>query len=114
MTKLPKFLLCENPKLTGDPSGRLFVLHNGSPRLLAEVHHYENIADQDLMQVQSKIEVGGRLDYPPETILFEAIWINQDDEFNRLSTQQKADQLAGVMRRMADWYKSYLIWESHQ
>lgn len=28
-----------------------------------------------------------------------------------MDLQDQADNLAGIMRRMADWYKAYLIWE---
>lgn len=107
-TKAPAFLLCENP-IADLSDGRLFILHNREPKLFAEVHHYEDLTEAQIMDIQRQIPIGGRLDYQPETIFFTPVWM--DGEF---TTQADADKMAGLFRRMADWYKSYLIWEDSQ
>lgn len=107
-TKPPAFLLCENP-IADKSDGRLFILHNREPRLLAEVHHYEDLTDEQKMDIQRQIPIGGRLDYDSETIFFTPMWLDSE-----LATQADADKIAGLFRRMADWYKAYLIWEDEQ
>lgn len=107
-TKPPAFLLCENP-ISEQSEGRLFILHNREPRLLAEVHHYEDLTDEQIMVIQRQIPIGGRLDYKPETIFFTPVWLNAE-----IANQSHADKIAGLFRRMADWYKAYLIWEDEQ
>lgn len=104
--KPSKFLLAENP-IADQSDGRLFIIHNRDPKILAEVHHYQNLSEADMLKIQSQIPIGGRLDYQPETIYFTPVWI----EGNAEQTQEYADKLAGIFRRMADWYKAYLIWE---
>jgi hypothetical protein len=110
-TKTPAFLLCETP-IADKSDGRTFILHNREPRLLAEVHHFEGITDSQKMAIQKKITIGSRLDYGTETIYFEPNWIDQLTVTG--ASQEQVDRLASLMRRMADWYKAYLIWEDEQ
>ena len=109
--KTSKFLLCENPMLTGDHDGRLFILHNREPKIFAEALHFENLDDAGRLEIEKGIEIGSRLNFPPETIFLAAQWVIPGDKFAKLSVQDQADELAAIMRRMADWYESYLIWE---
>lgn len=109
--KMSKFLICENP-MTAGQDGRLFILHTGDPSILAEVHHFEDITDEQRMNIERQMSIGSRLDYVPETIFFSPIWICKAEQISNL--QDQADNLAGIMRRMADWYKAYLIWEDAQ
>lgn len=113
MDKPPKFLLCENP-IADLSDGRLFILHNRRPHLLAEVKHYENLNDSDRMEIEKSLTLYGRLDYPPETIFLAPVWIYESELSDSLDAQQKANKLAGLMRRMADWYEAYLVWEDGQ
>lgn len=106
--KPPAFLLCENPMINKS-DGRLFILHNRYPLLLAEVHHFQYLTDNHIINIQRQIRIGGRLDYHPETIFFTPVWIDKE-----ITTQADADKIAGIFRRMADWYKSYLIRENRQ
>lgn len=107
--KPPAFLLCENP-IADQSDGRLFILHNRTPHILAEVHHFENLSDEQIMDILRQIPIGGRLDYEPETIFFTPVWM--DDL--KGEPQDVAYKIAGIFRRMADWYKAYLIWEDLQ
>lgn len=104
-------MLCENP-IAEASEDRRFILHNRTPTLLAEVHHYEDLTNSDSLKIQSQIPVGGRLDYGLETIFFTPVWLDETDLAG--TAQEQADKLAGLFRRMADWYKSYLIWEDDQ
>lgn len=118
--KLSKFLLCENPTLNEQHDGRSFILHTRFPMLLAEVLDFEFTNDSERIDFEKKIFEGfpelawrsySRLDYGEETFFFRCIWVDGHSEFGMLAAQQQADEMAGIMRRMADWYKSYLIWE---
>ncbi|MBW7889325.1 MAG: hypothetical protein H3C35_13375 [Bacteroidetes bacterium] len=108
--KTAKFLFCENP-IADQSDGRQFIFHNREPRLLAEVFSFENISDEKILEIQRQSDVGSRLDYGVETIFFFPIWIEKTEI---LDAQKYSDNLAGIMRRMADWYQAYLIWEDSQ
>lgn len=107
-------MLCENP-IAEKSYGRVFILHNREPRILAEVHHF-NISEADSPQALEikKAELGAALDYEDEYILFAALWLYPSEKLSQKEPQAQADELAGIMRRMADWYKNYLIWEDSQ
>ena len=109
-TKPPAFLICENP-IAEKSDGRLFILHNRTPMMLAEVRHFENMSEADQLNFQRLHTTGSRLDYAPRTIYFTPIWVQE----NGLPTEphKHAHLIAATLRRMADWYKSYLIWEDN-
>jgi hypothetical protein len=111
--KTSKFLLCENP-IADQSDGRQFILHTRPPRLLAEIFAFEKISDEKIMEIQRQITTGSRLDYGPETFVFGLLWIFESDFKEEMSSQQRANEVAGIMRRMADWYEAYLIWEDSQ
>lgn len=113
--KTPKFLICENPIITGDNEGRLFILHTQDPIILAELWHYENISESDLMDAMRQLgPTSAKLEYGTETILFTSVLMVRGESFSKLPGQEQADKLAGIMRRMADWYEAYLTWEDQQ
>jgi hypothetical protein len=113
-TKTPAFLLCENPILS-ENDGRLFILHTRTPAMLVELNHFKGLTDNEIAEL-SKIATrdGARLDYGNEVIFFLQQWIMPEPEYAALKPQEQADKVAGIMRRMADWYKAYLIWEDSQ
>lgn len=118
LNKPPAFLLCENP-ISTKSDGRQFIFHNRSPRMLVEVIAFENLLPEQQLDFQRQMPQGSRLDYPPETFYFIPSWIEsgfqpRDGETDQEYQQKTADKLASVFRRMADWYKSYLIWEDSQ
>ena len=61
------------------------------------------------MECKGTFEVFASVDYPGELIVLGATRI----EAIRWSgtTQELADELAGIMRRMGDWYHAYLRYE---
>jgi hypothetical protein len=112
--KAPKFLFCENPIATAS-DGRLFILHTQEPVILAELWHYEGLTDRELIEKQNQLgPTGAKLEYGDEVILFSSVMMFRGEKFSQLPGQEQADKLAGVMRRMADWYKAYLIWEDNK
>lgn len=112
--KTPAFLICENPILS-ENDGRLFILHTRTPAMLVEIKHFEGLTDAEVAEL-TKIATpdGARLDYGNEVIFFLQQWIMPELEYAKLSAQEQADKVSGIMRRMADWYKAYLIWEDSQ
>jgi len=115
--KTPKFLLCENP-IAEKSDGRIFILHTQEPIILAEVYSYEGIGEDRIKEISQTMSIGARLDYGLETFFFVPNWLQPGweiiPEAKKDYQQITADKLAGVMRRMADWYKAYLIWEDNQ
>lgn len=113
MTKTAKFLLCENP-IADKSDGKCYILHNRGVKLFAEVYAFEDAAESEIMDLMRQFECVGKLDYGIETFVFGCLWLLHDAKFIAMDKQAQADELAGIMRRMADWYESYLIWEDSQ
>jgi len=107
-----KFLIAENPMVD---DGRVFIVHTQSPLILAECFHCGADGDYTadaVNELKRRFEVGGGLEYSPsEYVVVGALWIEPHATDN---PQRDADKLAGIMRRMADWYEAYLIWEDAQ
>ena len=102
---LDEFLICENPILD-DSDERLFALHTGSPKILAEIIHFETNDEEAQMECKKQFSVYTTLEYEDEYIVFGALWI----EKNELSE----NKLAQLMNRMSEWYEKYLTWEDSQ
>jgi hypothetical protein len=100
MAKTAKFFICENPMVD---DGRVFVLHNRAPRVLAEAFHFEPEDVEDWMDCKRQFPVGASVDYPGELIVVGAIWIEAGGI--------DANRIAKIMSRMGDWYYAYLDWE---
>lgn len=113
MSKTAKFFLCENP-IADLSDGRLFILYNGKTKIFAEVFHFDAKDEEAQMRLKSTIEIGGSLEYKDEYIVFAASWVLPGEDLLKKNSEQQADFLAGVMRRMADWYEAYLLWEEKQ
>jgi hypothetical protein len=112
MDKTAKFLLCENP-IADKSDGRLFILHTRQPVILAEVFHFEIDDEPGQMECKSKFTIGSSLNYNPEYIVIGAQWVEPED-VPAGEAKEYANKLTGIMRRMADWYQAYLIWEDSQ
>lgn len=106
----PAFMLAENP-MTGE---QLFIIHTGSPYVMAEVYHYEEDDEESIMVCQRNFTAGSKTTYMGETAVIGAIMMIPDEKFLKMDTQEQADKLANLMRRMADWYFAYLKWEEKQ
>jgi hypothetical protein len=112
-SKTAKFFICENP-IADLSDGRLFILYNGKTKIFAEVFHFDANDEEAQMRLKSSIEIGATLEYKDEYIVFAALWVLPGKDLVNKNPQQQADLLAGIMRRMADWYEAYLIWEDKQ
>jgi len=111
--KTAKFLLCENP-IADKSDGRIFILHNRNPLILAEVFHFDIENEELQMNCKRQFTIGSSLEFGNQYIVFGALWTIPDARFLAKEAQKQANELAGIMRRMADWYESYLIWEDQQ
>ena len=112
-TKPPKFLLCENPMADEIHGHREFVLHTRYPVIIAQIIDCSDMTEDEQMKVKSEITVGSMLDLDQEYYVFNAIYIEPGYGANT-DAQKIADNLAGIMRRMADWYEAYIKWEDNQ
>lgn len=106
----PAFMLAENP-ITGK---QLFIIHTGTPYVMAEVFHYDAEDNESIMDCQRNFTICGKTTYLDKTAIIGAVMMIPDDKFLEMSTQEQADKLANLMRRMADWYYAYLKWEDEQ
>lgn len=109
--KLSKFLHCENPLVNDQHDGRAFILHTRDPLIIAEIFPFEDLTEEKRMNFERGLAAFGRLDNGDETFYFVPVKFLPDEKFNKLSPQEQSDELSGIMRRMADWYEAYLIWE---
>lgn len=91
-------MVCTNPN--GD-DGRYFILHNREPLFLAEIFEFDINDEQSQMECKRNFNLGSALEHDKSYFVFGVHWCSD----NNLS----ADKLAGLFRRMADWYKSVLL-----
>lgn len=111
--KTAKFLLCENP-IADKSDGRVFILHNRSPRLFAEVFSFHLADEKAQMDCKRQFTIGSSLEHNDEYYVFGCLWVMPEEKFTTKNIQEQADELAAIMRRMADWYEAYLNWEDNQ
>ena len=107
--KTPKFVIAMNEMVKD--SGQ-YIIHMRNPLFFAEIFEHENKNEQSdfhnqLIQFQKEnnvsIAVGRDKNfYQPFTL----VAINPP-----ATTQEEADNIAKIMRRMADWYQKYCKWE---
>lgn len=102
--KTPSFMIAEDPRLE---DGRVFIIHTREPRILAEVFHFGPDEEAEWLAIQQQFEIGSRLQLTAELIAIGAVWVAQTKPI-------APDRLAGLMRKMADWYQSYIEWEDIQ
>lgn len=106
----PAFMIAQNP-IT---SNKIFIVHNGTPFVMAEVNDFYSSDVASITGCQMTIKVGSKTVFGEETYLLDAVMILPDEKFDALDEQKKADKLASLMRRMADWYHAYLKWQEEQ
>lgn len=99
MNLLPKFMICENPMLS-DEHYNEFILHTQPPEFLAVV------LEKDSPEQYQK------LSYP----VIETIGHMHDDGLLTIYIlapiiQYSEGDIKPVLKRMADWFRSYLIYE---
>lgn len=95
MDKLPKFVIAKNPMIEGN---RIFIIHMREPAIHAEVFHFNIDNEPGQMEAKARYAAGSSTEVNNEYIVIGAVYI--------APTDLNADKLAGIMRRMADWYRS--------
>lgn len=86
--------------------GRLFVLHNRKPQILAEAFYFPTTDEDAWLACKRQFPIGASVDYPGELIVLGALWV--------LDEEPAADKLSKIMSRMGDWYRAYLEWEDEE
>lgn len=97
-------MICENPMLEDN---RTFIIHTRQPYILAEAHHFGTFDENLVMECKRQYPVGGITELPNEIIVLGAIDVMVVENFTN-------EDYAGIMRRMADWYRAYCEWEDNQ
>jgi hypothetical protein len=106
----PAFMIAENPMT----AKQLFVIHTGSPYVMAEVHSFHSEDEKAIKHCEQQISVGSKTSFDNRTHLLAGTMIVPDEKFHQLSAQEQSDKLASLMRRMADWFHAYLKWNDEQ
>lgn len=106
----PAFMLAENP-MTGK---QLFIIHTGTPYVMAEVHSFHTADEKGIMDCQRNYTIAGKTTFETHTAVIGAVMMVPDEKFGKLPLQEQADKLANLMRRMADWFYAYLKWKDEQ
>ncbi len=73
--KTPKFLICDNPMVTGSNEGRLFILHTQPPIILAEVFHLDIDDEPAQLECKANFEIGSSTEHGDESIILGALWV---------------------------------------
>lgn len=110
MKKIPKFIIGDNPM--GKEQEGTFIVHLHNPVFSAEIFEHRNKQEQsdfhdEIIQFQEEQKIG--------------ILVGRDRNFKQPFTllsigdfqgvQETADELAAIMREMADWYQKVILWE---
>lgn len=111
MSKRPQFTLCDNPMANEKFDDRLFILYDGDDKIYSEVYHFDIADEEGQMSIKRNSKAVGITEHNDEYIIISAVWLIPGDKLIKMDQQQQADFIAKIMRRKADWYRSYLIWE---
>ena len=82
--------------------------------MLAEVFEFDAEDESGQMACKARFETGASLNHEHVNALYHVLgahWVVLGDKLADKPVQEQQDKLAGVMRRMADWYEAYLKWE---
>lgn len=112
--KPPKFLVAKNPMVNED----VYILHLREPRLLAKVYEYQNekelqvflmVLNRDKDKTRKPLAYSTKEHCGKYYALVLLEWYNTDSNLENF--QIEADK---VFKKMADWYRAYLIHEFQQ
>ena len=109
--KSSKFLIAENPIIN---DGRVFIVHNRDPVIIAEAFHFDLDQEHELMGCKSNFTMGASVNYPGELIFLGTTFCAPLPKSWPESPQDQADKLAKIMSRMGDWYFAYLKFEDEK
>lgn len=109
--KSAKFIIAENPIVN---DGRVFIIHLRDPVIIAEAFHFDLDQESEWMECKSNFQIGASIDYAGELITLGARFVGPvPDKWFAFSTQEQADKLAKIMRRIGDWYHHYINWRKN-
>ena len=99
MNNLPEFLFCENKSAL---PGAGLILYTKPPYWVGQVIKFEshNAWENWLRANDGKIKAYGK----PHGYSIAVVFIGAMGEYKLDATQQAVDELAGIFRRMADFY----------
>lgn len=112
MTKTPGIVICENPMLENGEDQRLFLLYDRKIKVYAEVFHFDIDDEASQMEFKRSVDTYGTTEIDEEYIIIAPVWLIPDKKYEDSEQQKQLDTLARIMRRMADWYHAYIIWEN--
>lgn len=112
MIKRPGIVICENPMLEDGEDPRLFLLYDRKIKVYAEVYHFDIADEPAQMELKRSLDVYGTTEVDDEYFIIAPVWVIPDEKFTQAEDQKQVDTLARIMRRMADWYHAYVVWEN--
>lgn len=109
--KHPKFVIAENPMTDGDEHP-LYVIHLRDPLIVAQVFTFSPDEEDKRLELLRNPDI---IAYSTTDIdsLESAVLLANYIAPMKGEAQASADKLAKIMRRMADWYRAYCLWEDN-
>ena len=104
--KLPRFMIAENPMAQ---PGEEYILHTKSPKMLLKVIDATGVAYAKRNELVKKIAVGASCEVNGQ--LFYIYPIAQYSHISQKNLPEINEDLSLLMKRIADWWKSYIIFE---
>lgn len=110
MNDINKYMLVADPS---DTDRNIFILHTGEPYLLARVYEFDSKEEVDAFnkQIFEMVEAGsipfgfvGRTSIDDSYIMVVSVILYSELP----TTQEELDDIAKVMRQMADWYRQLI------
>lgn len=105
--KLPRFMVCENPI---SESGE-YILHCREPKMLIKVFNLTNTSIEERKDWVKQIPVYGACEIG--SVLYYLVPVEQYTNFFGENKEEVNQNLSSLMKRCADWWKSYVIWEEN-
>jgi len=99
--------MCVNPLL---PESNGFILHTKEPQILAEIFSFDKMDIKGMNDLKMQgYQLGTETTHKDITYVLVSDYKIDPTSLTREQAQAKANRLAGLMRRMADWWLSVLI-----
>jgi len=103
---ISKFLVAENTMLSDD----VFIVHTRKPRFIAKVMEFEN---RDEIDVYKKVfdseSLEKAISYSEKEHNSTHYLFVPYEYLDDLSDETQREDISKVLKRMADWYRAYLI-----
>jgi hypothetical protein len=106
MKKLPKFQVQFNPMVD---ASQKFIFHTRSPEMLIRVLLIDDLTKEQDEDIRARYPLG-TFNKVPGTRYILII----EKFYNEIDTEEKKADLAGVLKRAADWWVAYLKFEERK